>query len=262
LKERSDFLKAGNTAVFANSAPEAVSAKLKSWAPPMPGPGQYKMPAKLPCEPNVNGSVASFKSGAKRGEAGPEQGDHPGSIPGPGSYYSHKPILPPDGSGHAGVNAIFKEESKPHFAPVNRDLPMASERCRDALGEFATMVAKECKGQRPTDLPGPGIYNQDRDSMWEGKDVGVHGMSSFLPGAKRWNGSSEEAASIPGPGKYDPTRLSKLKLTSAKSSFVSASEQHGFADLPKGPGPTYYKPPAPDLIPHRSFILNSRKRFI
>lgn len=262
LKDRSDHLQAGTTAVFTKSCPEAVSSKLKCWAPPLPGPGQYKMPPRLPCEPQVNGSIASFKSASIRGDAGPEQGDNPATKPGPGTYYSHVPILPPDGSGHAGVNAIFKGPHKPHFCKVHLDLPMADERARKALGDFVPVVAKECVGQRPTDLPGPGIYNQDRDGMWAGKDVGIHGMSSFLPGAKRVEWGSDEDAQKPAPGQYDPQRQMKLKLTTAKSAFVSLTDQIAAADLQKGPGPCYYKQPELELIPSTSFLLNAKKRWL
>jgi len=261
LKDRTDFLQGKATAVFAQSSPEAVSSSLRSWAPPMPGPGQYKVTDKHPSA-HVNACVAAFKSLSKRGEAGPEQGDNPGTMPGPGAYYKQKPILPPTGSGHDGVNAVFKESSERRFCPVHKDLPVADQRARKALGDFAEVVSKECVGQRPTDLPGPGIYNQDRDSIWKGSDVGVHGMSSFLPGPKRTDWGSQESALMPGPGNYDPNLESKLKLTSAKSSFVSATEQHTFADLAKGPGPCFYKPAPLNLNTKNSFILNSRKRFL
>jgi len=263
LKDRSDFLGSGKgTAVFADPCPEAVSSKLRSWTPQAPGPGQYGALSKHPAQPNINGSVASFKSASKRGEAGPEQGDNPANMPGPGAYYSQKPILPPSGSGHEGVNACFKENYKKHFAAIHPDLPCASEKARKVLGDFAAEVAKECVGQRLTDMPGPGIYDQDRDAMWAGRDTGIHGASSFLPSGKRIEWGTEEERLKPGPGNYDPKLERKLKLTSAKSSFVSATEQHGFADLGKGPGPCFYKPAALDLNTKRSFILNPQKRFL
>jgi hypothetical protein len=260
LKDRRDFLQGKNTAVFAASAPEAVSSKLKNWTPPVPGPGQYPIPH--PDKPNINGAVASFKSSSKRGEAGPEQGDNPGTMPGPGEYYSQKPILPPTGSGHEGGNAVFKEQCERHYAAVHRDLPVASAKARKALGDFAPVVSKECVGDRPMDLPGPGIYDQDRDSMWRGREVSIHGMSSFLPGPKRCEWGTDESALKPGPGEYEPKSVSKLKLTAAKSSFISATEQHSFGDLGKGPGPCYYKPPELTLEPTRSFMLNPKKRWL
>jgi len=261
LKDRTDHLQ-GCTASFAKSCPEAVSSELRSWKQPVPGPGQYgNVAEKNPNKLHVNAALAAFKSLSKRGEAGPEQGDNPATMPGPGAYHCQKPILPPHGSGHEGHNAIFKEASKFKVCPINKDLPEPSEKAIKALGDFANVVSRECAGQRPTDLPGPGIYNQDRDSMWKGKDCGVHGLSSFLPGPSRIDWGSQEAAMLPGPGNYEIKKCHGLNLTDAKSSFVSASEQHGFADLPKGPGPCYYKPPAPGLEPHRSFNLNSRKRW-
>jgi hypothetical protein len=168
--------------------------------------------------------------------------------------------LPPSGSGAEGVNAVFKEPMERRFCSVHRDLPAASEKTRKALGDFAYTVAKECVGQRPTDLPGPGQYDQDRDSMWEGRDVGNRGMSSFLPGSKREDWGSGEVAQKPGPGQYEPKLESKIKLTTALSSFVSLSEQHSFADLQRGPGPCYYKPSPPS--PTKSFILNCKKRWL
>jgi hypothetical protein len=223
------------------------------------------MPVKHPSAPSINGAVAAFKSSSKRGEAGPEQGDNPATMPGPGAYYSLKPILPPNGSGHEGANAVFKEPSQKHYCAVHKDLPMASEKAREVLGDFASVVAKECLGQRPTDLPGPGIYDQDRDTIWRGKDIGASGHSSFQPGSKRTDWGSKDFAAFPGPGHYAVTETKleqKLKLTSAKSSFVSATEQHTFAELPKGPGPCYYKQPPLPLEAHRSFLLNSRKRWL
>merc|ERR1711971_265019 len=148
--------------VFAAPCPEGL--KQRSYASAGPGPGQYKVPDRRPGDPAVNAAVAAFKSASNRDEAGPEQGDNPGTIPGPGAYYSQKPILPPSGSGAEGVNAVFKESIERRFCPVHRDLPPANENARRALGDFAPMVAKECVGQRPTDLPGPGQYDQDRDS--------------------------------------------------------------------------------------------------
>jgi hypothetical protein len=168
--------------------------------------------------------------------------------------------LPPSGSGAEGVNAVFKEPMERRFCSVHRDLPAASEKTRKALGDFAYTVAKECVGQRPTDLPGPGQYDQDRDSMWERRDVGNRGMSSFLLGSKREDWTSGEVATKPGPGQYEPKLGSKLKLTTALSSFVSQSEQHSFADLQRGPGPCYYKPSPPS--PRKSFILNGKKRWL
>jgi len=262
LKDRSDFLQGKNTAVFAESAPEAKSAVLRSWAPPLPGPGQYKNALAHPAKPHIS-SIPSFKSGSKRCEAGPEPGlDDPAAMPGPGAYYSRKPILPPDGSGHSGSNAVFKGVSERRYCQVHKDLPVADQKARKALGDFASVVSKECVGQRLTDLPGPGIYDQDRDSMWRGADCGVHGMSSFLPGPRRTDWGSGESALMPGPGGYDPKSLSNLKLTDAKSGFISGTEQHTFADMAKGPGPCYYKPPSLKLDPKTSFILNSRKRFL
>merc|ERR1712070_608401 len=108
-------------------------------------------------------------------------------------------------------------------------------------GDFREEVAKECVGQRPTDLPGPGKYDQDRDTIWRGRDCGVTGLSSFQPGPERVNWANAEMASLPGPGEYKLHDV-RLKVTDAKSAFASATEQHGFADLGKGPGPCYYKP--------------------
>lgn len=261
LKEPSNFNKAKSTAVFAPVSAEAVSSKLRAWSPPMPGPGQYKNAGIHPMKPSVNAAVAAFKSASKRGEAGPEQGDDPGSIPGPGAYYSQKPILPPSGSGHDGVNAVFKEPSQRRFCPVHPDLPAADHKARKALGDFAGVVAKECVGDRISDLPGPGKYDQDRDSMWDGKEVGIHGMSSFLPGSRRTDWAPEEVGLMPGPGSYAPPVRHQLQVTDAKSAFVSLTEQHGFADLQKGPGPCYYKP-GPPGSPKRSFLLNSKKRWL
>jgi hypothetical protein len=140
---------------------------------------------------------------------------------------------------------------------------MADPKARQVLGDFAHVVAKECRGDLPSDLPGPGKYNQDRDSMWEGRDTGIHGMSSFLHGPQRTDfGGGQESALKPGPGQYDAKHEMKLKLTSAKSAFVSASEQHPFADLQKGPGPCFYKPPPLSLNAKSSFHLNSKKRFL
>jgi len=142
LKNRSDFLQGKNTAVFAESVPEAVSSKLKNLGPPVPGPGSYAGAIKHHSKPNINGAVASFKSSSKRGEAGSEQGDNPATMPGPGEYYSQKPILPPTGSGHEGLNAVFQEQCERHYAAVHRDLPVASAKARKALGDFASVVAK------------------------------------------------------------------------------------------------------------------------
>lgn len=261
LKDRSDFLQ-GKTAVFAAQAPEAVSAKMRSLSVPVPGPGQYKLPVRQSSLPGSGASVAAFKSTSKRGEAGPEQGDNPATIPGPGAYYSQKPILPPNGDGNNGLNAVFKEPSSRKYVAINPDLPAASDKAIKALGDFSYMVAKECVGTRPTDLPGPGIYDQDRDSMWQGRDVGVHGMSSFLPGPKRIEWGDKEVGGMPGPGGYDPHLPNTLKLTTAKSSFVSATEQHGFANLQKGPGPCYYKAGKLNINDTKSFILNARKRWL
>lgn len=262
LKDRSDFLQGRATAVFASPTPDGESARVRSLSAPVPGPGQYKIPAKHPGQPNINAAVAAFKSLSKRGEAGPEQGDNPGTIPGPGAYYSQQPILPPTGSGHEGVNAVFKEQSTRRFCAVHPDLPVASEKALRHLGDFGSEVAKECVGQRPTDLPGPGKYDQDRDTIWRGHDVGIHGLSSFQPGPARVNWANAEIGSLPGPGEYNQRVKSELKVTDAKSAFVSATEQHSFADLQKGPGPCYYKPAAPNLQPTRSFILNAKKRWL
>merc|ERR1712139_233154 len=236
LKNRTDFLAAGARAVQDSG--------------------------ETPCRARGQWRHRCLQVAVKAWRAGPEQGDAPGSIPGPGAYYSQKPILPPTGSGHEGGNAVFKEASQKKFCAVHSDLPVASEKARAALGDFAPTVAKECVGQRPTDLPGPGIYDQDRDSMWRGRDVGVHGMSSFLPGPKRIEWGTEEDAMKPGPGGYDPKLPVKLNITEAKSSFISATEQHGFADLQKGPGPCYYSPPPPGLRTAKSFVLNSKKRWL
>jgi len=98
--------------------------------------------------------------------------------------------------------------------------------------------------------------------MWKGKDYSIHGMSSFLPGPKRCEWDTGESALKPGPGEYEPKSVSKLKLTAAKSSFISATAQHEFGDLGKGPGPCYYKPPELGMEPTRSFLLNSKKRWL
>jgi hypothetical protein len=262
LKDRTDFLQGKASAVFASPTPEGESAAAKSFSQPVPGPGQYKNAGKHSNAPNVNAAVAAFKSISKRGEAGPEQGDHPSTIPGPGAYYSQKAILPSAGSGHDGSNAVFKEPCQRRFCAVHPDLPVASESALQNLGDFSAVVAKECVGQRPTDLPGPGAFDQDRDAMWGGRDYGVSGMSSFQPGPKRTNWANEEIGAMPGPGHYKPKIDANLHVTDAKSSFISATEQHGFADLQKGPGPCYYKPPALVLNPGKSFLLNSKKRFL
>eukprot|EP00930_Biecheleria_cincta_P028230 TRINITY_DN19696_c0_g1_i1.p1 TRINITY_DN19696_c0_g1~~TRINITY_DN19696_c0_g1_i1.p1 ORF type:complete len:428 (-),score=69.03 TRINITY_DN19696_c0_g1_i1:84-1343(-) len=251
-KDSKDFNQAGATAVF---NPSKTTSKAGSASKLEPGPGQYNARL-LPDARQAAAAQSAFRSTSTRGPSMAVSDE-----PGPGEYYdgTDRPVgwVAPHLDGLDLRYAQFKEPSKPHIAKVHQDLPPASEQARGVLGEFSKEVCRPCLGTvgLAATLPGPGHYDQDRDGMWKGNPTGVNGHGSFQPGAKRTDWAPAEVGLLPGPGKYEPKKVSPDTLTSAASAFVSTSSR-GKYQFPQAPGPAYYSVSLPK---HKSFRLKDKE---
>lgn len=247
IRDPKDFNKAKVSSCFAPNNNHSSIGSDEA----MPGPGHYASMVRADAK-EASAAQAAFKSASRRDD-GPLDS---ANMPGPGQY--HEEIRWSDEQ--EIVTANFRDLSKPRITRVHRDLPAADSRQRKVLGDYGDEVGKICLGTNglATRLPGPGHYDQDRDSMWDGGLVGTLGLSSFVPGTQRTDfAGSEENRLMPGPGRYNPNKLYPETKTSALSAFQSESERNKLA-LPAAPGPCYYNPPAPKSN-KTSFQCNARR---
>lgn len=255
LRNPKDFNQASQTAVFArNFREKAVSSSV-------PGPGHYQSEARVLAR-EASAAQSAFRSCSRRTGGVPMNSEE---VPGPGEYSAGQGSLQaatvPDGpNGEFSTTSNFKDPSRRRIVGVHRDLPSGDEQTRQALGDFADQVNRECLGTlgMAHRLPGPGHYDQDRDAMWEGRTVAASGSSCFAQGPQRTEWAPEDAGLIPGPGRYNPRKVILDRLTPATSAFNSVSERIKLQH-PDAPGPAYYSPEM--LRVRKSFWLNSTKQW-
>jgi len=258
VRDPKDFNKAKQTGNFAPGFIPGFADRASG--DPVPGPGTYTKVQKPPTQTDPNGALCAFRSTSQRTSGAPiiETG-----APGPGQYKSvgtrTAPLVPTFDKFAEVITANFQDPVPRQWAKVHQDLPLADEMARKALGDFATAVAKECRGQAADNPPGPGHYKQDRDGMWEGRVVGSSGWSSFQPGGKRTDWAPDECRRKPGPGRYDPNPVSKETMTSAASVFTSGTDRLSVA-APAVPGPAFYSPSLPKNT--KSFHLNAKRSWL
>jgi len=253
VREPKDFNHARRTAVFASQVLE------KGPLDGGPGPGQYEAAKKSSLVKEACMAQAAFRSSSLRTIGVPNFSQE---FPGPGEYSADggSPWVQQAGASGDACTANFKELTEPRIARVHRDLPAVTRMSRDALGDIGDQVGRECLGTvgLADRLPGPGHYEQDRDAMWEAGVIGVSGLSSFVEGTRRHDWTSGDVTLVPGPGRYDPRRVSPNRLTSATSAFVSGAERNKLHH-PHAPGPAYYAPSSPSN--KRSFWQNTTKQW-
>lgn len=260
LRDAKDFNQAAQSAVFAKNHCEKAEPST------VPGPGHYISSEKAGkvLAREASAAQSAFRSASQRTGGVPFTAEE---VPGPGEYSKeattalHAVTMPDGPNGEFLPSANFKDPSRRKIARVHRDLPAAGESTRNALGDFGDLVGKECVGSLGSmaKLPGPGHYDQDRDSMWEGRMVSAMGSSAFTPGPGRHDWASGDVGLIPGPGKYDPQKVGADRLTSAVSAFNSVSERIKMRHA-DAPGPAYYSPEMQRS--KRSFRLQSTKQWL
>eukprot|EP00747_Dinoflagellata_sp_TGD_P211337 gnl/TRDRNA2_/TRDRNA2_84577_c0_seq1.p1 gnl/TRDRNA2_/TRDRNA2_84577_c0~~gnl/TRDRNA2_/TRDRNA2_84577_c0_seq1.p1 ORF type:complete len:409 (-),score=73.48 gnl/TRDRNA2_/TRDRNA2_84577_c0_seq1:131-1357(-) len=262
LKLPKYYNKAKVTSAFAPPAEKSAASKLKGDAPPMPGPGQYDH-NNFPRNETEYSFHAAFNSKARRCDDGPT-GD---TGPGPGEYLSHDGSrrLPPTDPALVGVThggkVNFQEPCRRKIVPIHKDLPTSDAAGRGLLGEFADTVGTVCGGQQGPSMlaaqPGPGHYNQDRDTMWEGALAGTYGTSAFQPNGKRGDWAPEGVGELPGPGQYNPKQLPPpVKFAVFPS---TGRELSSFSQGKAVPGPAFYTPKLP--ANKKSFLLNPSRKW-
>mmetsp|Transcript_44959 Transcript_44959/g.106769 ORF Transcript_44959/g.106769 Transcript_44959/m.106769 type:complete len:413 (+) Transcript_44959:107-1345(+) len=261
MHSHKSFSKAKNSAVFASPAITGEAAEIleaSQVADIMPGPGQYGAPAKVSAVISAMAD-ASFKSSAGRFQGVPTPSR---DTPGPGEYIAcgtrSRPSKTFDDSISEVANANFKDRSQRHVAKVHRDLPIADAPAREALGELASQVTRECKSDIDV-KPGPGQYIQEPPG--DSKIVSLKGSSAFANATGRRDWATD--LGVPGP-KYNPYEISKGQvngpvLTSALSAFNSHSGRVQ-QQVPEAPGPAFYNPKVQK--DRKSFRLNFRRDFI
>mmetsp|Transcript_15064 Transcript_15064/g.34298 ORF Transcript_15064/g.34298 Transcript_15064/m.34298 type:complete len:403 (-) Transcript_15064:75-1283(-) len=253
IHQPKSFSKAKTTAVFAGSAITGLAADILEASQAMdtlPGPGQYGAPLK----PSTTTGDTAFKSSADRFGGVPMPSRE---TPGPGEYLSCGTRTAPSKTFDDVVTEVgsanFKERSRRHVTKVHRDLPIADAAAREALGNLAAQVTRECKSDIDV-KPGPGQYSQELPP--DSRIVGTKGSSSFMAGPGRRDWAID--GGVPGP-KYNPVKATKFSLTTAESAFNSHSGRT-VAQAPEAPGPAYYSPKG--AKGSKSFRLNIRRDFV
>lgn len=260
VRDGKDFNKAEATSGFSKPIEHYVAHPQPKWAG-VPGPGYYPQKLVKADLKELAAAAAAFRSKSSRLASSRIPA---AAFPGPGEYFDGAPCcFPADAPTAPHDHPSFKPAHKMRIVPVNKDLPTVDEVGRELLGKFADEVSKQCLGATglAETLPGPGHYKVNRDKMWEGKTLGVHGNSGFVEGTERtdFSGNAESRAK-PGPGEYKAkfSVVDANRLTSAASAFASESDR-GKLSMTDAPGPAYYTPDIPKAT--KSFRLQNPETF-